>query len=44
MSFYTFRWYEGKPEEFHTIFTEDAVFETCLPGKKEILYGKQFLN
>jgi len=35
---YTFSWDEGRPEEFTSIFTDDAVFETWGPGKKWMLY------
>ncbi len=38
MGLYTFAWDEGRPEEFRTMFTEDTVFETWMPGKKAIMY------
>lgn len=38
MGLYTFSWDEGRPEEFTSIFTDDAVFETWGPGKERMLY------
>ena len=38
MGLYSFAWDEGRPEEFRTIFTDDAVFETWAPRKKMLFY------
>ncbi len=38
MGLYTFSWDEGRPEEFRSMFTDDAVFETWGPEKTKLLY------